>query len=727
MTRKTAILAATAAIAAPAMAQSFNIDFDLPSGNYGAGAPANSFAGAAGQTGYWNAVGTVGVPVTLKGLNGVNTAATMNINASFVYHDANDGFASGEYAKLMEDTIKVASMGQSIVVTLNGLTPGKYLVYTYADDPADGNQHSRVTVDGVAQAVGGTHGTNEFFVPVTHSRHVAVATAGNPVTVTIASNSVAYPSARAVFAGLQVVPAPSRLYVNDDAPAGGDGKTWATAFQSPADAFAALTDYGGAVDEIWVAGGTYLTPQVPILGYCFDLPDGVKLYGGFAGTETSLSQRNLGATPSFLSGAVGNSGTDDNAWHVVIAWGCGYETEIDGFTIASGNADQPQNPWDGFGGGMYIRDSQLTVRNCTFVGNLGWRGGGMAIQDSTPRIEDCYFFNNTAEQSGGAIYLLAGGAPKIVGCDFRLNHATVNYGGAIANGEGNNAVVANCRFMQNDANWGGGAIFTSNGNFSVMNSIFTANSGTADRGGAIHTFGANTYLFVTNCTVVANTNYQCGGISSFSGANVFVRNSIVYGNTDQDPATGTETEQLRRSTDSAMTVNYCNVQGWSGILGGSGNFDAISQFVDSNGADNIPGTLDDNFRLLSNSPCIDRGSNAQLAGDAADVDNDNNLIEQLPIDLDGNARRIDDPNTADLGAGTAPIVDIGAYEFAPPCDLVSDLNGDGEVSIADLAILLSNFGSASGMGHDQGDLDGDTDVDISDLALLLSEFGQTCN
>lgn len=726
MTRKTAILAASAAIAAPAMAQSFNIDFDLPAGSNGAGVPANAFAGAAGQAGYWNAVGNIGLTATLKGLNGVNTAATVHTAGEFVYHHANNGSATGDFAKLMEDTFKLASSNATFTLTFNNLAPGNYLIYTYADDPADGLQHSRVTVNGVFQNVGGTYATNTFVNSVTHSRHVATAVAGQPVVVTISNNPFVGGS-RGVLAGLQIVQAPARLYVNDDAPAGGDGKTWATAFQSPADAFAALAEYGGAVQEIWVAGGTYLTPQVPILGYCFDLPDGVKLYGGFAGTETSLSQRNLGATPSFLSGAVGNAGTDDNAWHVVIAWGCGYQTEIDGFTIASGNADAPQNPWDGFGGGMYIRDSQLKVRNCTFAGNLGWRGGAMAIQDSTPRIEDCYFFNNTAEQSGGAIYLLAGGAPKIVGCDFRLNHATVNYGGAIANSEGNNVVVANCRFMQNNANWGGGAIFTSNGNFSVMNSIFTANYGTADRGGAMHTFGASTYLFVTNCTVVANTNYQCGGISSFAEANVFVRNSIVYGNTDQDPATSTETEQLRRATDSAMTVNYCNVQGWSGILGGSGNFDAISQFVDSNGADNIPGTLDDNFRLLANSPCIDRGSNSQLAADAGDVDNDNNLIEPLPIDLDGNARRIDDPNTADLGAGTAPIVDIGAYEFAPPCDLVSDLNGDGEVSIADLAILLSNYGSASGMGHDQGDLDGDTDVDISDLALLLSEFGQTCN
>ncbi|MCC6361335.1 MAG: hypothetical protein IT450_21570 [Phycisphaerales bacterium] len=57
-----------------------------------------------------------------------------------------------------------------------------------------------------------------------------------------------------------------------------------------------------------------------------------------------------------------------------------------------------------------------------------------------------------------------------------------------------------------------------------------------------------------------------------------------------------------------------------------------------------------------------------------------------------------------------------------PCP--GDLDGSGSVNLSDLALLLSEFGSA---GSDlAGDVDGDGDVDLSDLTLLLSAFGTTC-
>jgi hypothetical protein len=59
----------------------------------------------------------------------------------------------------------------------------------------------------------------------------------------------------------------------------------------------------------------------------------------------------------------------------------------------------------------------------------------------------------------------------------------------------------------------------------------------------------------------------------------------------------------------------------------------------------------------------------------------------------------------------------------PPC--VGDLNGSGVVDLADLAILLSHFGS-SGAGPEDGDTNGDGTVDLSDLAVLLSRFGSNC-
>ncbi|GMU83203.1 MAG: hypothetical protein AMXMBFR47_30740 [Planctomycetota bacterium] len=82
---------------------------------------------------------------------------------------------------------------------------------------------------------------------------------------------------------------------------------------------------------------------------------------------------------------------------------------------------------------------------------------------------------------------------------------------------------------------------------------------------------------------------------------------------------------------------------------------------------------------------------------------------------------------------TGPIVSTGATtptEIAvwnpPAVECPGDLNGDLQVGLADLAILLSNFGTPDGAGHEDGDIDGDGDVDLSDLTLLLSEFGVVC-
>lgn len=59
-----------------------------------------------------------------------------------------------------------------------------------------------------------------------------------------------------------------------------------------------------------------------------------------------------------------------------------------------------------------------------------------------------------------------------------------------------------------------------------------------------------------------------------------------------------------------------------------------------------------------------------------------------------------------------------------PASCPADLDGSGAVDLADLSLLLSQFGS-TGAGLD-GDIDGDGDVDLTDLAALLASFGSTC-
>ena len=56
--------------------------------------------------------------------------------------------------------------------------------------------------------------------------------------------------------------------------------------------------------------------------------------------------------------------------------------------------------------------------------------------------------------------------------------------------------------------------------------------------------------------------------------------------------------------------------------------------------------------------------------------------------------------------------------------LPGDVNGDGNVDINDLTIVLSEFGQ-TGMTWSQGDFNGDGKVDINDLTIVLANFGAT--
>lgn len=70
---------------------------------------------------------------------------------------------------------------------------------------------------------------------------------------------------------------------------------------------------------------------------------------------------------------------------------------------------------------------------------------------------------------------------------------------------------------------------------------------------------------------------------------------------------------------------------------------------------------------------------------------------------------------------TAP----GACGCGTP-EAVGDLDGNGAVNLADLAVLLSNFGTPSGAAPSEGDIDNDGDIDLADLSVMLANFGSTC-
>jgi len=506
------------------------------------------------------------------------------------------------------------------------------------------------------------------------------------------------------------------VYVDDDALLGGDGQTWGTAYKYLQDA---LADANVSGDDIWVAEGTYYPDEGEAANVdpndrteTFQLIDGVEIYGGFAGGESSLDERDWGTNETILSGDINTTGDNDNCYHVVTSSGCDLNTVLDGFTITAGNANGTGS--NGYGGGMYNHTSNAVVVNCTFCDNAADHlGGGMYNFESDMEVTDCNFVSNHADYGGG-IYN-SYGYPKIAYCVFRGNHAYLRGGGGgihnrysdavitdckfiknVADEESldclhcpdgggiynyhSSSIITNCTFYSNKAGSSGGGIFTYGSDLEVVNCTFINNH--AGSGGGVNNLSCN--LTLTGCIFSANSAYWGGALHNFDDSNTTINNCTLNRNSATKEGNGIACWSFNQSASSVLQINNCilwdgddeiwndndsiiiisysDVQGgWSG----TGNMGADPMFIDADGLDDVFGTEDDDLRLSPDSNCIDAGDNS---------------ASNLPAtDMDGHPRIIDgDCNDTE-------VVDMGAYEFNYA--YISDFDYNCEVDFGDFAIL----------------------------------------
>jgi len=169
------------------------------------------------------------------------------------------------------------------------------------------------------------------------------------------------------------------VFVNQ-ASVGGDGRTWASAYNSLSAALDAIPESGA---EIWLAQGTYFPTSSLDRSATFSIQDNVTLLGGFLGSEGSSLQRNPSANPTILSGNIGDLGSEtDNSYHVITTSGFRSECTIDGLQIQDGNANAIGNST---GGGLLSGNFKTVVRNCTFRNNFA--ASGSAIYNSASKLE----------------------------------------------------------------------------------------------------------------------------------------------------------------------------------------------------------------------------------------------------------------------------------------------------------------------------------------------------
>lgn len=275
------------------------------------------------------------------------------------------------------------------------------------------------------------------------------------------------------------------------------GDSWANALRGLGDAL----HLASAGDEIWVARGEYENSEQ------LEFIHGVKIYGSFVGTETTLAQRPLPiihgdpATATILTSSVGP--LINNSYNDLTR-----EDIFDGFTI---------------------------------TGVFGSNGGAMRNTSVSPTIANCAFLNNYAED-GAAIYN-ENASPMIINTIFRDNATSFGSGGAIANMDGSNTILMNCLITGNSADQAAGAIYNNSSELTLLNCTVAGNKQTFP--GTINGYGGS--VTVQNSIIYGNGS----GIAS-QESTISVTYSLVEGmsasDTDHNLA-GTTNPQFAGETD----------------------------------------------------------------------------------------------------------------------------------------------------------------------------------
>ncbi len=403
------------------------------------------------------------------------------------------------------------------------------------------------------------------------------------------------------------------VYVDADATGSGTGLSWADAFTELRDVLD-LTDLCTGIDEIWVAEGTYTPTAGTDRSVSFELVNGIRIYGGFDGTETELSERDVDAHETILSGDLGGV----NSYHVVTTGsGINSTAKLDGFTIRDGVADGAADS-EQRGGGIYNVEGVPGLNNLIITNNQASLGGGLYSEGGTARLYQCTLQWNTATSTGAGMYNSDG--------DLFMRNVTFRYnngGRALFNTSGS-GIVRECIF---EHNVGGGMYNTSASVPLIMNTVFFEN--TATNGAGIWNANGSAPQLI-NVTFYNNTATTSGGaMQNGKFSNPVITNSIFWGNS------APTSPEIDNGLLCIPVVSYSLIEGCGGSGGG---WDTALGTDGGNNIDDDPNfklshSSDPYLSLWSSSPAINAGTNATTI---------------YTYDLAGNLRIHD--TTVDMGA-----------------------------------------------------------------------------
>ena len=280
----------------------------------------------------------------------------------------------------------------------------------------------------------------------------------------------------AVSWNLATAVAAGTIYVDAAATGSNDGLTWTSAFTDLQTALAVAQ----SGDAIWVAAGVYRPTFLIDPSASFHLRSGVSLFGGFAGGESALDERDWEVNVCRLSGAVGGRA---QSYHVVVAEEVDANTILDGFTIRDGRA----------------RSDAWVARP----------GGGILLRASSPTIRNCKILDNSSDFFGGGIANLAGGSPTFVNVTVAENWA--QSGGGLYN-DASVITISHGTFNSNGSQGSGGSIRNANGGTCILEDV--------DLDGFAHTHGGamanyQSSAILRNVRVSGDAEVAGGGLANF--------------------------------------------------------------------------------------------------------------------------------------------------------------------------------------------------------------------
>jgi predicted outer membrane repeat protein len=560
--------------------------------------------------------------------------------------------------------------------------------------------------------------------------------------------------------------AQSVWYVDDDAPPGGNGQSWAAPFSSLQHAL----DAAQIGDAIYVAGGTYVPTAVVDPGEprtaTFTLEDDIALRGGYAGLADpgAPDTRDIALYPTILSGDRGVPGDDaDNCFHVADASSRTAACVLDGLTITGGRADgtwpQPQSRT--YGGGIHIVAGDATLVDCTITGNVAhYKGGGVYCDGSHPTLVDCTlsdnhtlgssstaqggglsnvngssptlirccFDGNTSGSTGGAMYIPLDCDPVARDCTFSNNSAAAggailalgqqplfdrcrfieNHGGAVAAFAGEPRFT-HCTFLRNVNGFYGGAIMTDDlVSPIILDSTFIENQVTIEDGGAIMLLTGG-FPEVRRCTFFGNTAARFGGAITSAAEHVDITHCVFSGNTAQwGGAIQMYQHGVREISDCTFFANAATHDGGGMYVIGSTPF-AINNCI---------------FWENSDPDGVDEASQIEPPANVATLVN-YSLIQGLSaIQGVGNidaAPLFTDPDGADGQVGT-PDDNLRLLAGSPALNSgdPTDVPTPGVTDLDRHAAVLCGRADMGAYEFGVGDADCDEDVDAADFAAWPS-------